>query len=46
MDMAGECLLYNWFVTHVYVADSLTKEHSALRLFLLDLKMEFVGEAE
>jgi DNA-binding NarL/FixJ family response regulator len=29
----------------VYLADSLTEERSALRLLLLDLKMEVVGEA-
>ena len=32
-------------MTRVYVADALTEERSALRLLLLDLKMEVVGEA-
>lgn len=32
-------------MTRVYVADALLKERSALRLLLLDLKMEVVGEA-
>ena len=32
-------------MTRVYVADALIKERSALRLLLLDLKMEVVGEA-
>ena len=32
-------------MTRVYVADSLTEERSALRLLLLDLEMEVVGEA-
>jgi len=32
-------------MTRVYVADALPKERSALRLLLLDLKMEVVGEA-
>jgi DNA-binding NarL/FixJ family response regulator len=32
-------------MTRVYVADALTKERSALRLLLLDLNMEVVGEA-
>ena len=32
-------------MTCVYLADSKTKERSALRLVLLDLKMEVVGEA-
>ena len=32
-------------MTRVYVADALLEERSALRLLLLDLKMEVVGEA-
>lgn len=32
-------------MTRVYIADALTEERSALRLLLLDLKMEVVGEA-
>ena len=32
-------------MTRVYVADAKTEERSALRLLLLDLKMEVVGEA-
>ena len=32
-------------MTRVYVADARTDERSALRLLLLDLKMEVVGEA-
>ncbi len=32
-------------MTRVYVADALNEERSALRLLLLDLKMEVVGEA-
>ncbi len=32
-------------MTRVYLADAKTKERSALRLLLLDLKMEVVGEA-
>ena len=45
MDAAGECLLYYEYMTRVYVADALTEERSALRLVLLDLNMEVVGEA-
>lgn len=45
MDVAGECLLYDQYMTRVYLADSKPEELSALRLFLLDLKMEVVGEA-
>jgi len=33
------------YMTRVYVADALTAERSALRLMLLDLNMEVVGEA-
>ncbi len=33
-------------MTRVYIADGLTEERSALRLMLLDLHMEVVGEAE
>jgi len=32
-------------MTRVYVADARLEERSALRLVLLDLKMEVVGEA-
>ncbi len=32
-------------MVRVYVSDSLPEERSALRLLLLDLKMEVVGEA-
>jgi DNA-binding NarL/FixJ family response regulator len=45
MDVAGECLLYGESMTRVYLADAKSKERSALRLLLLDLKMEVVGEA-
>jgi DNA-binding NarL/FixJ family response regulator len=44
-DAPGECLLYDEYMTRVYVADALTQERSALRLVLLDLNMEVVGEA-
>ena len=32
-------------MTRVFLADALTQERSALRLMLLDLKMEIAGEA-
>jgi DNA-binding NarL/FixJ family response regulator len=32
-------------MTRVYIADAKTEERSALRLVLLDLKMEVIGEA-
>jgi len=37
--------LYYEYMTRVYLADALTEERSALRLMLLDLNMEVVGEA-
>ena len=37
--------MYDAYMTRVYVADALTEERSALRLMLLDLHMEVVGEA-
>jgi DNA-binding NarL/FixJ family response regulator len=44
-DAPGEYWLYDEYMTRVYVADTLTEERSALRLMLLDLNMEVVGEA-
>jgi DNA-binding NarL/FixJ family response regulator len=37
--------LYHEYMTRVYVADAKPEERSALRLLLLDLKMEVAGEA-
>jgi DNA-binding NarL/FixJ family response regulator len=45
-DAAGESLLYHEYMTRVFIADGKTEERSALRLLLLDLKMEVVGEAK
>jgi DNA-binding NarL/FixJ family response regulator len=45
MDAARECLLYYVTMTRVFLADSQNEERSALRLLLLDLKMEVIGEA-
>jgi DNA-binding NarL/FixJ family response regulator len=45
MDAAGEPLLYDDSMTRVYLADARPEERSALRLLLLDLKMEIAGEA-
>jgi len=45
MDVTGECLLYDEIMTRVFLAASIPEERSALRLLLLDLKMEIVGEA-
>ncbi len=37
--------MYDEFMTRVYLADGIPEERSALRLLLIDLKMEVVGEA-
>ena len=37
--------MYDQYMTRVYLADAKPEEISALRLLLLDLKMEVVGEA-
>jgi len=42
---AGESLSYDKFMTRVYLADARLDERSALRLMLMDLKMEISGEA-
>jgi DNA-binding NarL/FixJ family response regulator len=44
-DASGEYLLYDEYMTRVYLADGLTEERSALRLMLLDLNMIVAGEA-
>ena len=45
-DAVGEFVTYyKSMMTRVFLADSQNKERSALRLLLLDLKMEVVGEA-
>jgi DNA-binding NarL/FixJ family response regulator len=44
-DAVGEYWLYDEYMTRVYLADALPEERSALRLMLLDLNMEVVGEA-
>jgi DNA-binding NarL/FixJ family response regulator len=45
-DARGEYLLYDEYImTRVYLADAKPEERSALRLLLLDLKMEVAGEA-
>jgi DNA-binding NarL/FixJ family response regulator len=44
-DAVGEFLSYDNDMTRVFIADAKPEERSALRLVLLDLKMEVVGEA-
>jgi DNA-binding NarL/FixJ family response regulator len=45
MDVTRECLLYHETMTSVYLADSQNEERHALRLMLVDLNLEVVGEA-
>ncbi len=44
-DAVKGCLPYDQNMIRVYIADALLKERLALRLLLLDLNMEIVGEA-
>jgi len=44
-DAVGEFLLYDETMTRVFLADAQPEERSALRLLLLDLKLEIAGEA-
>lgn len=45
MDVLGEFVSYDEYMTRVYIADAKTEERSALRLVLQDLKMDIAGEA-
>jgi DNA-binding NarL/FixJ family response regulator len=45
-DAPGELVLYDKYMPRVYIADGKPEERSALRLLLLDLQIEVVGEAE
>jgi DNA-binding NarL/FixJ family response regulator len=45
MDVSGGFLLYDRFMKRVYLADAQTEERSALRLMLLELDLQVVGEA-
>lgn len=44
-DVAGEYSLYDEYMTRVFIADAKSEERTALRVLLLDLKMEVAGEA-
>jgi DNA-binding NarL/FixJ family response regulator len=44
-DAVGEYSLYYQYMTRVYIADAKPEERTALRILLLDLNMEVVGEA-
>ena len=44
-DVSGEFVLYHVSMTRVYIADPLSDERSALRLVLLDLHLDVIGEA-
>jgi DNA-binding NarL/FixJ family response regulator len=43
--VSGEFVLYHEPMTRVYIADPLSDERSALRLVLLDLRLDVIGEA-
>jgi len=45
MDAAGMERLYDKYMTRVYISTTNLQESSALRLLLLNLKMEIVGES-
>ena len=44
-DVSGEFVQYDEYMTRVYIADPLREERSALRLMLVDLHLEVLGEA-
>ena len=44
-DAPGEFVLYHKSMTRVYIADARPEELAALRILLLDLKMEVAGES-
>ncbi len=44
-DAPGEFVSYDEYMTRVYIVDAMPEERSALRLMLIDLNMEVVGEA-
>lgn len=44
-DVPEEYILYDEYMPRVYIADPMPEERSALRLLLVDLNMEVVGEA-
>ena len=44
-DVSGEFVQYDEPMTRVYIADPLREERSALRIMLVDLHLEVVGEA-
>ncbi len=45
VDVERKPFIYDCFMTRVYLADALHNERNALRLLLLDLNMQVVGEA-
>jgi DNA-binding NarL/FixJ family response regulator len=45
MDVARGVLLYDESMKRVYLADAQTQERAALRLMLMDLSLQVVGEA-
>src|ERR1044071_3797148 len=44
-DVSGQFVQYDEYMTRVYIADPLREERSALRIMLVDLHLEVIGEA-
>jgi two-component system response regulator NreC len=44
-DVSGEFVQYDEYMTRVFIADPLRDERSALRIMLVDLHLEVIGEA-
>ena len=44
-DAPGEFVQYDDYMTRVFIADPLREERSALRIMLMDLHLEVIGEA-
>ena len=44
-DAYGEFMSYDESMTRVFIADALPEERSALRILLVDLRLEVIGEA-
>ena len=45
MDVSKEGLKYDELMTRIYLADALPEERSAIKLLLLDMSMDVIGEA-
>ena len=45
MDVSKEGLKYDELMTRIYLADALPEERAAIKLLLLDMSMDVIGEA-